>query len=192
LIKGFTTTGALASPRIQSIVPAVVDLFRRAHALGVRHFLLAEDTHEPDAIEFSTYPRHCVAGSEESKTIDALTALPFSERFVHIPKNSISSSLGTRLPDWLAEHTEVNTFIVVGDCTDICVYNCAIDLRVRANVLGMRQARVIVPADCVQTYDTPVAVAEELGILAHDGDLMHRIFLYHLALNGVEIYSHLG
>jgi hypothetical protein len=64
-------------------------------------------------------------------------------------------------------------------------------LRLRANVLGLRQVRVIVPADCVQTYDLPVETAQELGALPHDGDLLHRVFLYHMALNGIEVVAQL-
>jgi hypothetical protein len=52
-----------------------------------------------------------------------------------------------------------------------------------------RQAKrtVIVPENCVQTYDTSLQVAHEVGAYAHPGDLMHVLFLYHMALNGVEV-----
>ena len=41
--------------------------------------------------------------------------------------------------------------------------------------------------DGVDTFDIPVTVAEELGILPHHGDLLHLIFLFNMAQNGVEI-----
>jgi nicotinamidase-related amidase len=192
LVKGFAEVGPLASARIAGIVPAVVDLFERAHGLGVGHFLLLQDTHDADAVEFSAYPPHCVAGSEESETIDALAQLPFSNLFTVVPKNTISSSVGTDLERWLDGHPEVTTFIVVGDCTDICVYHGAVYLRVRANALGQEEARTVVPANCVQTFDMPVAVAKQIGALPHDGDLLHRVFLYHMALNGVEVVASLS
>jgi len=191
LVKGFCTTGPLASERIAGIVPAVLDIFERAHNLGVRHFLMLQDAHDPGALEFSAYPPHCMADSEQSEMIDELRALPFANRFTVIPKNSISSDVGTDLTSWLDQHPEVTTFIVVGDCTDICVYHGAIYLRVRANTLGQENARVIVPADCVQTYDMPVEAALEVGAMPHDSDLLQRIFLYHMALNGVEVVSSL-
>jgi hypothetical protein len=65
-------------------------------------------------------------------------------------------------------------------------------LRLRANVMELREARVIVPADCVQTYDMPVETANQLGILPHDGNLLHTVFLYHMALNGIEVVRHLA
>ena len=187
LLKGFCDVGPLASERAASIVPDVVDLFNRAHALGVRHFLLLQDTHDPEAVEFSAYPPHCIEGTEESETIDELQDLSFSNLFTIFVKNSIGSNVGTDLGGWLDAHPQVKHFLVVGVCTDICVYHGATFLRVRANVLGQEDARVIVPANCVQTFDTPVGVAEEVGAMPHDGDLLHRIFLYQMALNGVEV-----
>jgi nicotinamidase-related amidase len=189
LLKGFCDVGPLASERAAGIVPNVVGVFRRAHDLGVRHFLLLQDTHEPDAVEFSAYPPHCVANSEESETIDELKELPFSALFTIFPKNSISSNVGTNLEPWLDDHPEVTTFIVVGVCTDICIYHAAVYLRVRANVLGQEDARIVVPANCVQTFDLPVETAEQIGAMPHDGDLLHRIFLYQMALNAVEVVA---
>ncbi|MCS7179119.1 MAG: isochorismatase family cysteine hydrolase [Anaerolineae bacterium] len=191
LIKGFCTIGPLASPRVAGIVPYVVRLFEQAYALGVRHFLLTQDAHDPNSVEFAAFPAHCVAGTPESETVDELRALPFSDLFVVIPKKSISSSIGTDFVPWLDSHPAVNTFIVVGDCTDLCIYQAAMFLRLRANVQGLRDFRVVVPASGVQTYDMPVETALQLGILPHDGDLLHRVFLYSMALNGIEVVARL-
>jgi len=189
LVKGFCTVGPLSSPRVQAIVAPAVQLFERAHALGIPHFLLAQDTHEPDAIEFGSFAPHCVRNSEESETVPELAALPFANQFILVPKNSIDSGLVPAYNSWLAQHADVRTFIVVGDCTDLCVYQTAMGLRVRANARQERDVRVIIPADCVDTYDLPVDVARTLGTLPHPGDLLHLIFLYHMALNGIEIVA---
>jgi len=192
LVKGFCCEGPLASPRVAAIIPAAVSLFERAHALGVRNFLLSQDTHDPDALEFSAYAPHAVAGSSESETVEELKALPFADEFVIFEKNSISTSIGTDLIPWMEAHSEVRAVIIVGDCTDLCVYQAAMDLRLRANVGGRHDFRVIVPANCVQTYDLPVSAALPLGILPHAGDLLHQIFLYSMALNGVEVVARLN
>ena len=192
LTNGFCCEGPLASPRVAGIIPATVRLFQRAYDLGVRHFLLPQDTHDADALEFLAYPPHAVGGTSESDTVDELKALPFSDSFVIIPKNSVSCDIGTDLDPGLDAHLRVTTFIVVGDCTDICVYLMAMHLRLRANVLGVGDARVIIPADCVQTYDLSVEAAAPAGALPHDGDLLHSIFLYHMALNGIEVVAHLA
>jgi hypothetical protein len=61
-------------------------------------------------------------------------------------------------------------------------------LRLEANALNLKR-RVIVAANAVDTFDTPVEVARNLGIYAHDGDLHHVLFLHHMAQNGVEVMN---
>jgi nicotinamidase-related amidase len=186
LIKGFCSIGPLASPRIDGIVPACVALFRRAWARGIRHIVLTQDTHEPDAVEFGSFPPHCVRGSAESETVEAIQALPFYPEMTIIEKNSIHSGLNTGLSAWLSDHPEITTFLIVGDCTDLCVYQIAMHLRLDANARQL-QRRVVVPANCVDTYDTPVEVALSLGIPPHPADFLHATFLHHMALNGIEV-----
>jgi nicotinamidase-related amidase len=187
IINGFCTVGPLASPRVQGIVRPIAKLFTDAYAAGVRNFILTQDTHEPDAVEFGQYPPHCVRGHIESQTVPELVKLPFSDQFIVFEKNSISSAHNTRLDHWLSEHPDVNLFIVVGDCTDLCTHQLAMHLRLRANAHQHAHARVVVPENCVQTYDTPVKVAHKLGIPPHDGDLLHAVFLYNMWTNGVEV-----
>lgn len=191
IINGFCTIGPLASPRVQGIVKPITTLMKAAYKRGVRHFVLTQDTHEPDAVEFGAYPPHCVRGTAESETAPEFKKLPFADLFLTLPKNSISSSMNTALDGWLLQHPELDTFIVVGDCTDLCTYQMAMHLRLRANAFQIGHTRVIVPANCVQTYDTPVKVAQKLGIPAHDGDLLHAVFLYNMASNGVEVVAQL-
>jgi nicotinamidase-related amidase len=189
VINGFCYEGPLSSPRVAAIVSPIVRLFERAHALGVRHFVLIQDTHEENAVEFVSYAPHCTRGSTESDSVPEFKALPFFDQFTIIPKNSISSSIGTGFPSWLDAHPDITTFFVVGDCTDLCTHQLAMHLRLRANAHQRAADRVILPANCVNTYDLPVEVAGELGIFPHHGDLLHLIFLYSMALNGVEVVS---
>jgi nicotinamidase-related amidase len=186
VINGFCHAGPLASPRVKDIIAPIVRLFERAHAAGVRHFLLAQDTHDPEAVEFGQYPPHCVRGTDESEAVPEFKALPFYEDMVIFPKNSIHSALDTGLEDWLTAHPEVDTFIAVGDCTDLCTYQLAMHLRLRANARQFRH-RVVLPVECVDTYDLPVEAARQIGATPHDGDLLHLIFLYSMMLNGVEV-----
>ena len=188
LIRGFCYEGPLSSPRVAGIVPRVVALFETAYASGVRLYILFQDTHDEDALEFDAFGPHCIAGTRESEMIPELSALPFSDRFRVVGRNTISSAIGTELDNWLASNTSIDRFIVVGDCTDLCVYQLAMHLKLTANAAGVRRT-VIVPADCVDTYDMPLDRADELGVLPHDGGLLHDLFLYHMALNGVEVIA---
>lgn len=190
VINGFCKHGPLASARVGRIAQLVADLFQRAYALGVRNFALTQDTHDPHAPEFAAFPPHCLRGSPESEAVDELKALPFYSEVAIFPKNSINSHLGTGLGAWVAQRPQLDRFIVVGDCSDLCTYQAAMQLHLEANAANL-QRRVLVVAEAVDTFDTPVAVARDLGISAHDGDLHHVMFLHHMALNGVEVVGSL-
>jgi nicotinamidase-related amidase len=186
LIVGFCHSGPLSSPRVAGILPAVRQLFERANAAGIENIALTQDTHRPDAEEFGSYPPHCVAGTEESQTAPELASLPFAGRFSIIEKNSISSVIEPAFADWESANGPFTTYIIVGDCTDLCVYQAAMALKLRSVAHHLGQ-RVIVPADCVQTYDTSVETAREIGAPPHDGNLLHHVFLHSMAQNGIEI-----
>ena len=188
--NGFCTEGPLASPRVNSIIEPVIDILERSWDSGVRNMLLIQDSHEPDAVEFAEFPPHCIRGSEEAEPVAQIKALPFFKEIPIVEKNSIAAELNTGLPEWMTHHPEVNTFIVVGDCTDICTYQLAMHLKIEANANQLKR-RVIVPVNAVDTYDMPVDTAAEIGALPHDGDLLHAVFLYHMNLNGIEIVNKL-
>lgn len=186
MIKGFCTEGPLSSPRIQGIVPEVVATFEHAYTAGVRDFILAQDAHTPDAVEFESYPPHCIEGASEAETIPELAQLSFADLFTIVPKNSLNPFHGTELLAWQDIHRDLSVAIVVGNCTDLCVYEMAMHLKLYANAHN-RKMRVIVPANAVQTFDTPIETAQKLGILPHSGDVLHLLFLYHMRLNGIEV-----
>jgi nicotinamidase-related amidase len=169
-------------------VEPVVNLMKIAWNHGVRNIVLTQDTHEPDAVEFAAFAPHCVRGTSEAETVPEIKSLPFFDQITVIEKNSIHSGLNTGLEEWIKTHPQIDTFIVVGDCTDLCTYQLAMYLHLDANARQLKR-RVVVPADCVATYDLPVAVAKEIGAFPHDGDLLHQVFLFHMALNGVQVLS---
>ena len=185
LTVGFCEQGALSSPRVKGIVEPIVQLFNLAYSNGVRQFILPQDSHPEDSPEFDSFAAHCVRGTPEAETVPELDALPFSSMFVKIPKQSVSSNIGTDLEETL-DSLLIDTAICVGDCTDICLYQLAMFLKSRDTARG-RPIRVIVPEDCAQTYDMSVDQAARLNALPHPGDLMHGLFLYHMALNGIRV-----
>jgi nicotinamidase-related amidase len=186
MINGFCHTGALCSPRIEAIIPAVVAAFQGAYAIGVHNFVLAQDCHTPDAVEFAHFPPHCQLGTHEAENIPELARLPFANLYTAVQKNSLNAFHGTNLATWIKEHPNLSTVVVVGNCTDLCVYQSAMHLKLNANAQN-KTLRLIIPANAVQTYDTPLDVAREIGVLPHDGDMLHLLFLYHMRLNGIEI-----
>lgn len=186
MIEGFCCEGPLASPRIAGVTEAVAELFRRAHRLGVRQFALVQEYHTADAPEFEQFAPHGIRDTEEARTIEQLRELPFAGLFNIVLKNSIHPALNTSFDQWLTDNPQTNTFITVGDCTDLCLYQTAMYLKLRGNAMNSRTT-VIVPEDCVQTYDLPIELAGQIGALPHNGDLLHAVFLYSMALNGVQV-----
>jgi nicotinamidase-related amidase len=190
VINGFCHQGPLASPRVHAIIEPIVTLMRHAWEHGIHHQLLIQDTHEPSDVEFEAYPAHCVRGTDESESVPEIKALPFFDRMTTFHKNSIDSALNTGLPDWIEAHPEVASYIVVGDCTDLCTYQLAMHLRLEANARQIKR-RVTVPADCVDTYDVSVDAAAQAGGLPHDARIFHQLFLYSMTLNGIEVVARL-
>jgi nicotinamidase-related amidase len=129
-----------------------------------------------------------VRGTHEAETVPEFTTLPFFSEFQIIPKNSIHSGLNTGLQNWISTRPHIDTWIVVGDCTDLCAYQLAMHLRLDANARQI-QRRVIVPVNCVDTYDMPLETARLLKAMPHPANLIHPLFLYHMALNGVEVVA---
>ena len=191
VINGFCYEGPLASARVAKVVGPIVELFQNAYAAGVEHFVLTHDAHDPAAVEFVDYPPHCIRGTSESAIVPELMALPFAPTYTILPKNSISSSANTGLDAWLDAHPAITHRVVVGDCTDICAYQLAMHLKVRANAANI-VAPVIVPINCVDTYDISVEAAQREEIPAHPADLLHTVFLYNMQRNGIKVVTHIG
>lgn len=190
LLEGFCSRGPLASPRVAALLPGTARFLDTAWEAGIRRFLLAQDAHPPDSPEFAAFPPHCIAGTPEAETAAALRDLRAVREALVVPKRSLNVGLEPAFEEWLGRNPEVTDWIVIGDCTDLCIYSAAMHLRLQANARGLPR-RVIVPADLTDTYDLPVGAAKEIGALPHPGDLLHRLFLYHLALNGIRVVGSL-
>jgi nicotinamidase-related amidase len=186
---GFCDEGPLASPRVDALTEPVVALFERAWDLGIRHFVLAQDTHSEDTPEFRAYPPHCVRGTAEAETIPELARLPFADGFTVVEKNSLNPAIETGFDAWWDAHPDLRTAIVVGDCTDLCTYQLAMHLRLRANARNLNDFDVIVPAAAVDTFDIPTGAGTTMP---HPGDFFHAVFLYHMALNGIRVVKSLS
>ena len=186
VINGFLFEGALASPRVAAIAEPVTRLMAAAWAQGVRQILLLQDSHDEATQEFDAFASHALKDTREAEAVDLIKALPFYDQLTTIYKDTIHPAINTKFNTWLEQHQDLETVIVVGDVTDLCVYQLATYLKFHSNAFH-KQYRVIVPENCVQTWDLSVQAAKNLPAMPHDGDLLHAVFLYHLALNAVEI-----
>lgn len=187
--KGFCLKGSLASSRAANIVAPAADLLTRAYDLGVRHFIMALDQHQSNSLEFASFPPHCLAGSDETELVDELANLPFRDSFQLVYKPSVNSYVGTNLEKLLVE-TNPQTIVLMGDATDLCLYNLAVHTKHLA-IARHQDWRIIVPASVVDTFDTPLEAAQQLNCLPHNAELIQAMFLYHMQLNGIEVAAHL-
>lgn len=195
IIKGFCDVGALSSPMVQEMVQPVQKLASKLQEMGLpaSNYLFLHDAHPSDAVEFGAFAPHCVRGTEEAEIVDALRRFQEQKGAQTFYKNATNGMFGKtadglRFCDWL-EKTLSNPnslFLVVGDCTDLCIYQNAMSIRMLANELNAN-ASVYISTEHVRTYDLPIETAGQIGALAHDADFLDTTFLYHMKLNGIEV-----
>jgi nicotinamidase-related amidase len=174
MINGFAREGALKSSRVEDLIPKITELSRMCDKLGILKLTFA-DCHTEVSPEFDAYPAHCIMGSYEGDIVDEIKEVG---GYALIPKNSTNGFLEEEFQKWFEQNHKIDTFIVTGDCTDICVQQFAITLKTWFNMQN-KKARVIVPVDAVETYDFGT----------HNGDLMNAMALYNMMINGIEVVA---
>ena len=69
--NGFVNYGAMANPKYNDLVPEQLKLIEKVRREeGLVNFVL--EGHDPNALEFKTYPTHCVLGTKEADLIPEL------------------------------------------------------------------------------------------------------------------------
>ena len=174
IINGFINEGAMASERVGDIIPSNVKLLKLCKENNIITAAFA-DCHDKCAAEFASFPPHCIKGTSESEIVSELKD---EGGYILIPKNSTNGFNEQKFRDLLECHHKTDTFIVTGDCTDICVMQFALSLKAYFDQLN-RQKNVAVVENAVQTFDSE----------GHDGDKMHIFAIYNMIMNGVSVYS---
>lgn len=129
------TTGRYGTASARSIRPAVrrlIDEFRRRR-LPV---IYCQEAHSPKDPELKVWGRHGMFGTRGARTDPALKPRNGEEV---VPKHTFGGFYGTHLDDLLRRHG-VETVVLAGVCTDICVQHTAADA-------FFRGYRVVVPRD---------------------------------------------
>jgi nicotinamidase-related amidase len=172
MINGFAREGVLSSPRVGALIPGITEISHKCDELGILKLAFA-DCHTQNSPEFASYPVHCIADTAEGEIVDEIKE---TGGYKLILKNSTNGFHEEEFQNWLRENGQIDTFIITGDCTDICIQQFAITLKTWFNKQD-RKARIIVPVNAVETYD--------LGV--HSGDLIHVMALYNMMINGIEL-----
>lgn len=175
MVKGFVKKGMLSSPRIISIIDAIVDLNKRSKGYKKIFFL---DEHEENSAELTTYAKHCIKGTEESELIDELNKEEvIGKNTAMVSKNSTNGFHAPAFKVWLQKNEDIiENYIVIGCEADICVSHFVTTLKTYFNEKNLSR-RIIVPINGVETFDFGT----------HDGDLMKIISLWEMKSNGIEI-----
>lgn len=202
IVNGFATVGAgaLAPPvpdvQVSTMITETDYLARRFSDSGwpVLAFL---DTHVPGKPE-PPYPPHCEAGTGEEELVPALKWLESDSTTTLVRKDCINGFVGAMDPhsgrnavvDWVNRH-RLESVLVVGICTDICVMDFVLTLlSARNHGLMPSLADIAVYEPACATYDLPLAVARSLGMpdtASHPKAITHHAGLYFMASRGARL-----
>lgn len=149
-VNGFIRHGAMADSRIESIIPPIVSLMRKCKPAGIPIAAFA-DCHSENCAEFSAFPPHCIENTDESEIVDEIKT---EGGYTLIKKNSTNGFHEAEFAEYLEKNPDRDTFIVTGDCTDICVMQLCLALKTGFTASD-KKVDIIIPADCVETYDAP-------------------------------------
>jgi len=136
--------GVFKNERAAKIIPNVKRLLKFARKQGVP-IVYATDAHLPNLDpEFEVWGPHATKGSWGAEIIDELKPEKGDYRVL---KRKYSAFQGTDL-DMLLRELKIDTLILTGVITDICIQHTAADA-------FFRGYKVIVPQDCVEAADAP-------------------------------------
>lgn len=159
MINGFVKEGTLAAPSIMRVVPRqqeILEEYKNAEDKGI---IFIRDEHTKDAIEFKTFPEHCLKGSKESELIDELKE--YYKDAYDFGKNSTNFVFAPGFQEQINKFENLETVTLMGCLSEVCVKNGGITLRNYFDQLN-KDVDIYVSADAIDTYDAPGHNAEEV------------------------------
>lgn len=155
MVNGFVVEGPMADPYIQTIIPPIRRELIKFINDEKKDAVIIKEGHNKGAIEFNSYPEHCVAGTEEAELVDDLKDL---EKYTRVfLKNSTSAIWAEGFMDLIKQYVTNPKFkkiVITGCCTDICVMNLAIPLKMFFNQFNI-DVEVMIPENAVETFNIP-------------------------------------
>ncbi|CEK38857.1 isochorismatase family cysteine hydrolase [Paraclostridium sordellii] len=167
--NGFAKKGALYSDRVEALINPITNLAKILEAKNCE-IIAFTDSHNKDSIELRSYPTHCLENDYESKIVDEISTI---KNLKVIPKNSTNGFFCLEDKDF----KNIDNIIVVGDCTDICIYQFVVTLKAYFNQNNIDK-NIIVPMNLVDTYHIDNI---------HNSEIMNIVFLNSMIQNGVEV-----
>ena len=161
VINGFAKEGNLSSDRVAEIIPTVKNLMQLAKSNGLKTITFV-DSHTSNSTEFDNFPTHCLEGTSESELVDEIKNVA---GYTLIKKNSTNGYHAPDFKKFLSEYPNIDTFIVCGDCTDICILNFCLTLKTSFDQ-DNKSCNIVIPIDSVETYDAPKHYSELMNIMS--------------------------
>ncbi len=157
--NGFVNYGAMANLKYNELVPEqlrLINKFRQENELV--NFIL--EGHDKDALEFKTYPKHCVLGTDEALLIPEFIDEQNKTNTRTYYKNSINGMLNRTLQDDLIALKNLREIVIGGVCADLCVMDFG---RTQLRFLDEinRDVVMFVVKSCIDTFDAPGHDREE-------------------------------
>lgn len=206
-VNGFCTVGAghLAPAAPDSQITQMVtetDRLAKLFTHQRRPILAFLDTHEAGKPE-PPYPPHCEIGTGEEQLVPELAWLEQDKHTTLIRKDCINGFVGAmeatynghgtthnRCVDWVNSQ-RLDTVLVTGICTDICVMDFVLTmLSARNHGLMPSLVDIVVLEPACATYDLPLETATALGLpptSAHPKAATHHMGLYFMASRGAVL-----
>lgn len=158
MVNGFVKEGPLAAQSIERIVPHNKELIEEFINDKESCVFFIRDSHTADAVEFNTFPAHCIENSKESELIDELKE--YEKDGITYLKNSTNFVFAPNFIEDMSKMNSLEEVILNGCLTDYCVKNGGMSLR---NLYDQdnKNIRIIVDEAGVDTYDSPTHNREE-------------------------------
>ena len=157
--NGFVNFGPMANHKYNDLVPEQLDLiemFREEDELV--NFIL--ENHDKDALEFTSYPAHCIEGTEEAKLIPEFQGEENKPNTRTYYKNSINGMLNRTLQDDIKSLEKLKMIVLAGVCGDLCVMDFGRTLLRYLDEIN-HDLKVFVVKSCIDTFDAPGHNREE-------------------------------
>lgn len=171
LNNGFAKSGNLYSDRVNALIKPTVEFLNLIHN-DISKITAFTDCHDENSLEFLNYPSHCLKNDYESEIVDELKEFKNIEV---LKKNSTNSFFALKDTSF----NGIDNIIIIGDCTDICIYQFVVTLKAYFNQNNIKK-EIIVPINLIDTYDIPNI---------HSAEIFNTVFINSMIQNGIKVVS---
>ena len=167
--NGFAKEGNMYSSRVNNLINPIVN-FTKSISKDIKSIIAFTDYHTDESVELLNYPTHCLKDTIECEIVDELKSI---DNIKIVKKNSTNGFFALSNLDF----NNTDNIIIIGDCTDICVYQLAITLKSYFNQNNISK-NIIVPMNLVDTYHVDNV---------HPAELLNIVFFNSMIQNGIKV-----